>query len=357
VTEIHQILVGAGQTDAITNMARSLRQTLQTLGPSGIYAQHPAPDVIDVQHLNELSRHHTASRVLIFHASGGDPEVFKFLKSSTDPIILIFHNIAPSELFENFDSERAALLKRGWEELAELRPKISLSIADSKYNASCLEEIGYRNVEVLPIGITPNRLHSCKTDQTLEQLLKREAPGPLLLYVGQAVPHKRPEVLVQMQYLLSHHIGRTTSLALVGPPTMPQVNAVALEQARRLRVRGCLFLGQINENELATLYRKASVFVTASTHEGLCLPVIEAMSFGVPSVARRTAALPDTLKDAGILLPETAGPELFAEAVGELLDNPQLSTQLSNRGKRRAATYSSTSTSESFLSLLKQVSP
>jgi glycosyltransferase involved in cell wall biosynthesis len=189
----------------------------------------------------------------------------------------------------------------------------------------------------------------------MKRLLERETVGPLLLYVGQALPHKRPEVLVQMQYLLTHHIGRTTSLALAGPPTLPQINAAALEQARRLRVPGCLFLGQLTENQLATLYRKASIFITASTHEGLCLPALEAMSFGIPVIARNAAALPDTIDNAGILLPEKAGPELFAEAVCELLDNPRLHQRFAKQGLRTSAEYSIEKTAASFMNLIKGV--
>ena len=48
MTEIHQVLVGAGRTDAITSMARSIRSSLRKIGPSEIYAQHPAPGVDDV---------------------------------------------------------------------------------------------------------------------------------------------------------------------------------------------------------------------------------------------------------------------------------------------------------------------
>ena len=355
MTEVHQVLVGAGQTDAITNMARSLQSSLRSLGPSEIFAQHPAPEVTDVQHLSSFPKNPSRGRIVIFHASGGDPEVFKFLQNSGDPLVLIFHNIAPPELFENFAPDRAALLRQGWEELSFLREKIVLSIADSKYNAQCLEKIGYQNIVVLQAGVQPNRLHKYESDIEMTRLLERETVDPLLLYVGQAAPHKRPEVLVQMQYLLTHHIGRTTSLALVGPPTLPQINAAALEQARRLRVPGCLFLGQLTENQLATLYRKASIFITASTHEGLCLPVLEAMSFGIPVIARNAAALPDTIGNTGILLPEKAGPELFAEAVCELLDNPRLHQRFAKQGLRTSAEYSIEKTAASFMNLIKGV--
>ena len=113
MTEIHQVLVGAGRTDAITNMARSLRSCLRQIGPSEIYAQHPAPGVNDVHLLQRLNESTRSKRIIIFHASGGNQEVHDFLNTCSDPVILIFHNIAPADLFEDFDKDRANDLRKG----------------------------------------------------------------------------------------------------------------------------------------------------------------------------------------------------------------------------------------------------
>ena len=75
--------------------------------------------------------------------------------------------------------------------------------------------------------------------------------------------------------------------------------------------------------------------MTASEHEGFCLPLVEAMRFGKPIVARSCAAIPETVGDAGLLLPEAAGPCLYAEAVAELVSNRSLQDQLAARGRER----------------------
>ncbi len=355
MTEIHQVLVGAGRTDAITNMARSLRSHLRKLGSSEIYAQHPAPGVNDVHLLQKLARSTSSKRIIIFHASGGNQAVHDFLQACSDPVILIFHNIAPADSFENFDKSRTKDLRQGWEDLESLQEKVVLTVSDSQYNAHCLSDLGYKNIQVLPLGIEINRLHRLNSNSAMEYRLNRETAGPLLLFVGQSVPHKKIETLIQMQYLLSVHLGRQTSLALVGPITISSVQAAALEQARRLGVPNCLFLGQIQDDELATVYRRATAFVTASVHEGLCIPAVEAMSFGVPVIARETSALSETIGEAGVLLPENAGPELFSEAVNEILDNPHLREDLIKRGKEKTIRYDSSVNNQKFLDLLNQV--
>ena len=69
-----------------------------------------------------------------------------------------------------------------------------------------------------------------------------------------------------------------------------------------------------------------------SDHEGLCIPPLEAMSFGLPVVIKGTGAIPDTLKDAAIVLRPDASVTLAAEAVVEVLDNARLRATLASRG-------------------------
>ena len=66
--------------------------------------------------------------------------------------------------------------------------------------------------------------------------------------------------------------------------------------------------GWLTAEQLAAYYRRADVFVTMSEHEGVCVPLLEAMSFEVPVVARAFGAIPETMGDAGLLLPAEDDP-------------------------------------------------
>ncbi len=353
--EVNQVLVGAGSTDAITNMARSLRGVLRSLGPSEIYARYIAPGVDDILTLDKFPQTGHPDRTIVFHASCGDPDVFQLLDTTADRIVLVFHNFSPAELFEHVNPALAAMLRWGWRELELLRPRVALTIADSAHNAECLTEIGYEQVKVVTAGVDAYRLHRITPDPAMWHRLDTDIDGPLILNVGQSVPHKRPEVLVQMQYLLARHVNRGTSLAMVGPPTTPTVSAAIVEQARVLCVPNCLFYGQLTDAQLSAVYRRADLFVTASVHEGLCIPALEAMAAGVPIVARDAGALADTVGDAGLVLPPDAGPELFTEAVCELLDDDSLRSRLAYQGRQRLKAFDEQESTTAFLDLLGEV--
>src|SRR5690606_4272593 len=61
-----------------------------------------------------------------------------------------------------------------------------------------------------------------------------------------------------------------------------------------------IFTGQVDDDTLVKHYQFADLFVTASLHEGFCIPVIEAMASGLPVIGAHTTALPETIGNAGL---------------------------------------------------------
>ena len=62
------------------------------------------------------------------------------------------------------------------------------------------------------------------------------------------------------------------------------------------------------------------------------MPLLEAMAFDVPVLARACAAIPETVGDGGLLLPEWAGAELVAEAIARVVEDARLRRDLVVRG-------------------------
>ena len=65
------------------------------------------------------------------------------------------------------------------------------------------------------------------------------------------------------------------------------------------------------------------------------------MALGKPIVASRTGGVPELLGngEAGLLVPP-ADPEAIAEAIGEILANPDRARSLADAGRRRVPLYS-----------------
>jgi glycosyltransferase involved in cell wall biosynthesis len=83
----------------------------------------------------------------------------------------------------------------------------------------------------------------------------------------------------------------------------------------------------------------ADVLVLPSIYEELGSVLLEAMAAGLPVVASAVGGIPDTLGDAGRLVPPR-DPAALAAAVDELLDHPALAAQLGDAARRRATAFS-----------------
>ena len=96
--------------------------------------------------------------------------------------------------------------------------------------------------------------------------------------------------------------------------------------------------GYIEDQELATLYAKASVFAFPSLDEGFGMPVLEAMSAGVPVITSNRSALPEVVGDAAILIDPENTAEL-GDALNQMAQNEKYRSELAARGFIRAQLF------------------
>ena len=94
------------------------------------------------------------------------------------------------------------------------------------------------------------------------------------------------------------------------------------------------FTGLVSQSDLKTYYQVADLYLHASHHEGFCVPLIESMYFGVPILARKATAVPETLGDAGVLFTRLGYQEV-AEMAHLLLTDGVLQAQVVARQRER----------------------
>ena len=98
------------------------------------------------------------------------------------------------------------------------------------------------------------------------------------------------------------------------------------------------FLGHAGQAQLDQLYAKAAVLLFPSLEEGFGIPVLEAMSRGVPVVASNSSSLPEICGEAALLVNplDIAG---LADACNRILDDAALRDEMIARGLRQAAHF------------------
>ena len=342
--QVNQIVVTAAPGDAVTNSALEFRRLLRRVGPSEIFAQHVDPslagDIHELPWFQQLDRgaRRPTDDLIIFHGSIGAPDVFSFVMGRPERVVLMYHNVSPAAAFHPYDPAFAGLLDSGRRDIARLARRVEMAMAPSAYNASELVAMGYDDVRVVPLVVDVDRLRSQPPAPEIAERLAG-VDGPMLLYVGQLLPHKQPERLLQAFHALVTYLRPDAHLVLAGAKRSAAYLHRFETFVRELNVPNLHVLGPVSDAGLAALYRRADLLVTASSHEGFWVSPVEAMAFDVPIVARACGAIPETVGDAGVLLPPESGSLLFAEAVEAVLSDPALRQRLVAAGRERLPAF------------------
>lgn len=333
--DIHQLIVSATPGDAISDAALENRGLLRRVANSEIIAAYRDPcltrDILSIADYESLDSAQRGDNLLLVHLSIGDMPFWNFLCSRRERVVPIYHNITPSKYFEPFDRRFANLLDLGRIQVECLRDRVGIAIADSEFNAAELRNLGFTDVRVVPLVVDPKQLLKVRPDKKVVARLATSIQ-PQVLFVGQMLPHKKIELLLDAYAVLVNELVPEAALTLAGAARLPAYERALKSHVRDLALQNVSFTGAISSAELVAHFRNATVLVTASEHEGLCLPVLEAMAFGVPVIARSVAALADTVGDAGLLLPADANALLMAEAMASVIESADLRANLIARG-------------------------
>jgi glycosyltransferase involved in cell wall biosynthesis len=355
---VDQIVVGAALGDAVTESALRIRDALRSVVDSDLYALHVDGRLEgDVGRVDRypLPAHRSNQDVIVFHVSIGDARLADFVLHRSERVVLVYHNITPASFFRDVDQDFARLLDDGRRQLPALLAKAERVIADSAFNAEDLIALGRDDVVVTPPPLNLGRLVDVEPDAELTASFDRAAPGQMVLFVGQLLPHKRPDLLLGAHHLLVANHRADTRLVIAGPNRNPRYREALNRYVQETNLDTVWITGELSDAQLAAFFRRADVLVTASEHEGFCVPIIEAFHFDLPVVARGYGAIPATAGDAAVVLPPDMGARHLAEALRRVLDDDALRTHLIDRGRVRREQFTVETTLAGTMRVLRDV--
>ncbi|MBI4707547.1 MAG: glycosyltransferase family 4 protein [Candidatus Omnitrophica bacterium] len=293
----------------------------------------------------------------LFHFPNSDIWSSKYCKT-----VVTMHDLAPYHFPERFFKD----VDHFKQYLKELRC--------IKKNADCIltvSDFSKRDI-VDVLGVNPGKVFRVYNglgqafrklplnEEEARSLLNQfNLSGRFILYAGGLDFRKNLTTLIKAFGILSadsHY--SDLKLVIVGrrPQKYDNKMYLPLEQlAGSLLLKdSVVFLNNINDPQLVSLYNLASLFVFPSIFEGFGFPPLEAMACGCPVLCSNRCSLPEVVGDAAVLF-DPDDVNALAYQIGEIMDSSQLKIELSRKGIERAKLFSWNKTAGEIVNIYKKV--
>ena len=100
-----------------------------------------------------------------------------------------------------------------------------------------------------------------------------------------------------------------------------------------------IFTGFVTIEEKFSLISQSSIFIYPSLYEGFGLPVLEAISLGIPTITSNISSMPEVVENSAIKVNPYSIDEI-KNAINNLINNKDLRDLLSLKGKQQALKFS-----------------
>lgn len=246
---------------------------------------------------------------------------------SNAPLVATVHDLLFLTYPEHYTWHSRAVLRRGLT-LARRHARLVICPSKATMDACRSAGIGSERLRLVPWGVRVPTLGASKAEEVRRRYgIER----PYVLFCGTREPRKNLRRVLEAFRRLDRP---GLDLVLAGPEGWKEELAegiAALEE----RVRS---LGFVPPNDLDALYAGASVVVYPSLAEGFGLPVLEAMSHGVPVVTSAGRATEEVAGDAALLV-DPLDTDAIVGAMQRVLDDRELAAALGAAAKERAASF------------------
>ena len=244
------------------------------------------------------------------------------------PTVGTVHDLAAMHIEGKYDPARMFYNRRV---LPFLIRKLSQVITVSEYSKRDIVEftgVSTERVHVIPHGVNRSLFHPGDKREASRRFASRYGVRPpYISYVSRIEhPGKNHVGLIHAFERLKEADGNPHQLVLAGSDwtRAEEVHRVAKDSPWASDI---VFTGFISSRDLPDLYRGSDLFVFPSLFEGFGMPILEAMSSGVPVACSDSSSLPEVAGGAAVLFDP-----LVTESIGEALR--RLLTDSEERGER-----------------------
>lgn len=183
-------------------------------------------------------------------------------------------------------------------------------------------------------GVAPERIAVVPPGVDSAPLARRsDDSGYALLCVASFTARKGHRVLIDALASLPDYPWR---LRCIGSKSLaPEISCAIDQQVRTLGLQKRIALiDAVPQAALSAYYRNADLFVLASYHEGYGMVLGEALAHGLPIIATRAGAIPDTVGEGAALLARPGDSESLAQCIKAFFSDAVLRTRMRDSARQ-----------------------
>jgi glycosyltransferase involved in cell wall biosynthesis len=256
------------------------------------------------------------------------------------PVAVTIHDAIPERLPREVVGA-STVLRAMMRVAAKTSHKILTDSECSKKDLVEIYDLAPEKISVVYLGYDQLKFNSSGIDPAQQVALRSRLGirGPYILHHGMVQLRKNLLKLVQAyKILLSRHPSFDFQLVFAGKLGFGSEQILRLADGLVSQDK-VIFSGSLTDQELAVLVKGASLSVIPSLYEGFCLPLVESMACGVPTIAADASCLPE-ISGGTLRYFDPRSEEDMATTMQTVLDNRDLQTTLAVNGLRRASEFS-----------------
>jgi alpha-1,6-mannosyltransferase len=221
-----------------------------------------------------------------------------------------------------------------------------------------------RAVWIRPMGVDNVLFHpgrkSPEARQKIQWLSGEDESTILLLYAGRLATEKNLDLLADtMDHLATDHLSKNSLSGRAERYHLLIAGGGADRERFQARCErtgvSVTFLGHLANREfLADLYANVDIFLHPNPREPFGIAPLEAMAAGTPVVLPRFGGLTSFANSQNAWLTDPTG-ERFADAVQQIVQNPELRRQRTTAGRKTAEDHSWPAIAGEYLDLYQRV--
>lgn len=177
------------------------------------------------------------------------------------------------------------------------------------------------------------------------QIPNSSVSNPYILFVGTIQPRKNLIRLIEAFETIKSRRNEALprsyhSLKLIIAGSKGWLANKTFEKAKKSKFsEDIIFKGKVSDEDLAELYQNALMFVLPSLYEGFGLPVLEAMSYGVPCIVSDNSSLTEIVDDHALLVNANSSDDI-AQKISMFLNNDFLRKDFAQRSLENIKEFS-----------------